>query len=102
MRSPGAIWRVANLARSADLTPELAELNRRHLPVVIVWSQGDNVIPEATLMSLRAGFDDSQMVTVPGGHSWLLVDPRRFGEVITNVLALAEPLSELRENAEPA
>jgi pimeloyl-ACP methyl ester carboxylesterase len=102
MRSPGAIWRVANLARSADLTPELAELNRRHLPVVIVWSQGDNVIPEATLISLRTVFDDSQMVTVPGGHSWLLVDPRRFGEVITNVLALAEPLIELREDAEPA
>jgi pimeloyl-ACP methyl ester carboxylesterase len=102
MRSPGAIWRVANLARTADLTPELAELNRRQLPVVIVWSLGDNVIPEATLMSLRAGLDDSRMVTVPGSHSWLLADPLRFGEVITNVLALAEPLAELDERAEPA
>jgi hypothetical protein len=69
--------------------------------VVIVWSLGDNVIPEATLMSLRAGLDDSQMVTVTGSHSWLLADPLRFGEVITHVLALAEPLAELDERAEP-
>jgi pimeloyl-ACP methyl ester carboxylesterase len=101
MRSPGAIWRVANLARTADLTAELAELNRRHLPIVIVWSRDDNVIPEATLMSLRAGLADSQMVTVAGGHGWLLADPQAFGEVITNVLALA-PLAEVDEKAEPA
>lgn len=90
LRGPGAIWRVANLARTADLTPELAELNVRKMPVVIVWSQRDNVIPEATLMSLRAGLDDHRLVTVPGGHGWLLTDPHRFGEVITNILAVAE------------
>jgi pimeloyl-ACP methyl ester carboxylesterase len=55
VRSLGAIWRVANLARAADLTKDLAELNRRRIPMVIVWSREDNVIPEATLMSLRAG-----------------------------------------------
>lgn len=90
LRCPGAIWRVANLARTADLTPELAELNVRKLPVVIVWSQRDNVIPEATLMSLRASLADHRLVTVPGGHGWLLTDPHRFGEVITNILAVAE------------
>jgi len=91
MRNPAAIWRVANLARTADLTPELAELNRRRLPVVIVWSEQDNVIPEATLRSLRAGLGDPDVVTVPGGHSWLIANPRLFGDVITNVLALADP-----------
>src|SRR5699024_2773779 len=75
MRNPVAIWRVANLARTADLTPELAELNRRGLPVVIVWSEQDNVIPEATLRSLRAGLGDPEVVTVPGGHSWLIANP---------------------------
>ena len=90
LRSPGAIWRVANLARTADLTPELAELNRRRLPVVIVWSQQDNVIPEVTLLSLRSGLGDPEVLTVPGGHSWLIADPSRFGEIITNVLAVAD------------
>ena len=102
VRSLGAIWRVANLARAADLTKDLAELNRRRIPMVIVWSREDNVIPEATLMSLRAGLDDLQMVTVPGGRSWLLADSQAFGEVVTNVLALAGPLAELDEKAEPA
>ncbi|WAL68302.1 alpha/beta hydrolase [Amycolatopsis cynarae] len=90
LRNPGAIWRVANLARTADLTTELAELNKRKLPLVIVWSQNDNVIPEATLMSLHAGLDDPKLITVPGGHGWLLADPDRFGEVITNVLQVVE------------
>jgi pimeloyl-ACP methyl ester carboxylesterase len=91
MRSPAPIWRAAHLARTADLTPEMTELNRRKLPVVVVWSQQDNVIPEATLMSLRAELDDPHVVTVPGGHNWLLAEPHRFSEVITNVLALVEP-----------
>jgi len=91
MRHPGAIWRVANLARTADLTLELAELNRRGLPVTIIWSKHDNVIPAATLLSLRAGLDDAQLITVPGGHGWLLSNPHLFGEVITNVLALPVP-----------
>ncbi len=89
-RNPGAIRRVAHLARTADLTPELAELKRRRLPVVVVWSKRDNVIPEVTLSSLRAGLGDPETVTVPGGHTWLLAEPKRFGEVITNILALTE------------
>lgn len=90
LRCPGAIWRVANLARTADLAEELAELKRRRLPVVIVWSNQDNVIGEVALMSLRAGLGEARVITVPGGHGWLLADPGRFGEVITNVLTVAE------------
>ncbi|MFD8496765.1 alpha/beta fold hydrolase [Amycolatopsis sp. NPDC059657] len=90
LRCPGAIWRVANLARTADLTGEIAELNRRRMPVVIVWSDQDNVIPQAALLSLRAGLDSTKVVTVPGRHGWLLAEPQRFGEIITNVLGLAE------------
>jgi pimeloyl-ACP methyl ester carboxylesterase len=89
LRSPGAIWRVAHLAATADLTAELTELNRRRLPVVIVWSSQDNVIPEVTRMSLRSVLGEPRLITVPGGHGWLLTDPGRFGEVITNVVTLA-------------
>ncbi|HET6502401.1 MAG TPA: alpha/beta hydrolase [Amycolatopsis sp.] len=88
LRSPGAIWRVAHLAATADLTAELVELNRRRLPVVIVWSSQDNVIPEVTRMSLRSVLGEPRLITVPGGHGWLLTDPGRFGEVITNVVTL--------------
>ena len=85
VRSPASIWHVAHLARLADLTTELEEIQRRRLPVVILWGQNDTVIPYACLESMRsaAGAD---VITVPGNHSWLLGDPDAFGEIITNII----------------
>jgi pimeloyl-ACP methyl ester carboxylesterase len=90
LRNPGAVWRVAHLARTADLRVELAELARRRLPVVVVWGSQDRVVPEASLAALRLALGDPQVVTVEGNHSWLISDPRSFGEVITNVLAVTD------------
>jgi len=89
LRRPATLWRAGHLARTADLTAELQELKRRRLPVVIVWSSHDDVIPAAAAASLRAAAGDPEYVTVPGNHSWLLAEPVRFGEVIINVLAAA-------------
>lgn len=88
LRNPRAVWRVAHLARTAELTGELEELKRRRLPVVILWGESDTVIPHAALQSLRAALGDPQVITVPGTHSWLLSDPDAFAEVITNVLGV--------------
>ena len=82
--------RAARLARDADLTEELNELHRRGLPVVIIWSPRDTVVTEASVDALRAALADAHTISVPGGHSWLLGDPDRFGEVMTNVVAVAE------------
>jgi pimeloyl-ACP methyl ester carboxylesterase len=89
VRNPRAIWRVAHLARGADLAGELEELKRRRLPVVILWGHTDQVIPGASLESLRAALGDPEVITVPGSHNWLLADPKGFGEIITNVLGAA-------------
>ena len=86
LRRPGPVWRVAKLARLADLTGELEELKRRRLPVVILWGRSDTVIPYASLESLRAALGDPEVITVPGSHTWLLADPENFGEVMTNVM----------------
>ncbi|HEX2499471.1 MAG TPA: alpha/beta hydrolase [Actinomycetes bacterium] len=91
LRNPRAIWQVAHLARTAELTSELEELKRRRLPVVILWGERDTVIPHAALQSLRAALGDPHVITVPGTHSWLLTDPDTFGEVITNVISVASP-----------
>lgn len=91
LRNPRAVWRVADLARSADLTAQLEELKRRRLPVVILWGQRDSVIPRASVDSLRAALGDPELITVPGRHSWLLADPDGFGEVMTNVIGAAPP-----------
>lgn len=93
VRNPRAAWRVAGLARRADLTLQLEELKRRRLPVVVLWGENDRVLTPAGLDSLRAaaGLDEAHCITVPGNHSWLLADPAAFGEIMTNVMGLTEP-----------
>lgn len=91
IRDPRSLWRVAGLARSADLTSELETLRARGLPIVVLWGRADRVLPRASMESLcaAAGMDPEECVTVPGKHTWLLADPRTFGEVMTNVAGLA-------------
>lgn len=103
MRDPLSVWRVAGLARQADLTAELEGLRARGLPIVILWGRADRVLPRASMESLcaAAGVDPDEVVTVPGAHTWLLADPRAFGEVMTNVGGLARlwPLGDDRTAA---
>jgi len=105
LHDPAAIWRAAKIARTADLTTELEELKRRRLPVVIVWSKDDNVIPRASLATLRAALGDPELITVPGNHGWVIGNPELFAEVITNLLVVPpeiEPPRTLRPMAASA
>ncbi|WP_245665082.1 alpha/beta fold hydrolase [Nocardia sienata] len=86
LRHPAGVWEAAHLARAADLARELTALAERRLPIFVVWSTRDTVIPESTSMSLRTALGDPHAITVPGGHTWLMYDPHAFGELITNVI----------------
>jgi pimeloyl-ACP methyl ester carboxylesterase len=88
LANPVGLWRVANLARGADLTAELEQLRRRHLPVVALCGSEDRVIPRASFDALCAAIGADGEV-VAGSHSWLLADPDHFGQVMTNALAVA-------------
>lgn len=90
LRNPGAIWRVAGLARRADLTAELEELKRRRMPVVVLWGENDKVLPRGYMQSLQEALGRDCVTTVNGSHSWLLADPKAFAEVMTNVVEVAE------------
>jgi pimeloyl-ACP methyl ester carboxylesterase len=96
LRHPVAVWRAAELARTADLRDELEELRRRRLPVVVVWGRQDRVLPEASLAALRLALGDEAVHTVDGTHSWLITDPDAFTEVLTNILT-DHPLRPLVE-----
>jgi pimeloyl-ACP methyl ester carboxylesterase len=96
LRNPWAILRVANLARSADLTVELAELKRRRLPVTVLWGQRDTVIPQASSEALRAALGNPACISVPGNHVWLLADPSGFAEIITGIAGLTTARSQVR------
>src|SRR5438034_1400744 len=89
VRNPRAFWKVAGLARRADLTGELEELKARGLPVVVLWGEKDGIIPRASFEALCAAIG-SEGEVVSGNHSWLLADPDAFGEVMTNVVAVAK------------
>lgn len=88
IRNPMAVWRVAQLARTADLTEELEELKRRKLPVVVLWGEQDRIITRDSFDALCEAIGASGEV-VGGNHSWLLADPDSFGEVMTNVVEVA-------------
>jgi pimeloyl-ACP methyl ester carboxylesterase len=87
---PATLWRVGRIARQAALGVELEELKRRRLPVVVLWGKEDTVVPWACAESLITALGSPEVVTVPGDHGWLISDPRRFVEVLTNVLAVGD------------
>lgn len=86
LRRPRTMWYVGRLAREAALAAELEELKRRRLPVVILWGREDTVVPQVCAQSLIDALHDPHVVTVPGDHAWLIREPRRFVEELTNVI----------------
>jgi pimeloyl-ACP methyl ester carboxylesterase len=89
VRNPRALYRVAQLARRADLRPELEELKQRRLPVTVLWGSRDGIIPRESFEALCVAVGAKGRV-IDGSHSWLLADPDHFGEVITNDLEVAK------------
>jgi pimeloyl-ACP methyl ester carboxylesterase len=86
--NPLGVWQIAGLARTADLTAELQELAERHLPVLVLWGEGDVIIPRASFEAIcdAAGCDGQ---VVPGRHSWLLANPDDFGRVMSKSIDAA-------------
>jgi len=98
LRNPLALWKVAQLARKADLTEELEALKARGLPVVVLWGDKDQIIPRASFDALCTAIG-SEGEIVHGTHSWLLADPESFGEVMTNVVSVAQVAREHEQAA---
>jgi pimeloyl-ACP methyl ester carboxylesterase len=101
VRNPRAIVKVANLARRADLRTELEALRDSGLSISIIWGTRDGVIPRESFEALCVA-SGVQGTVVEGSHSWLLADPRRFGEVITNDVKIAQAARDLERQAPAA
>ena len=87
---PRTPWRVGRLAREANLGVELEDLKRRGTPVAILWGREDTMLPWTCAESIISALGDPQVVTVDGDHGWLIGDPGRFVEVLTNVLGVMD------------
>ncbi|MCU1503613.1 MAG: putative hydrolase [Ilumatobacteraceae bacterium] len=97
LRNPRAMLRVANLARRADLRHELEQLRDQGMPISIIWATRDGVIPRESFEALCVA-SGVQGTVVEGSHSWLLAEPNRFGEVITNDLRVAKAARDLEHD----
>jgi hypothetical protein len=73
------------IAAHRDLTPELAALRERRMPMLVLWGERDRVIPMTSFDVLCEAIGSEGRV-VPGGHSWLLANPEAFGEVLDNLV----------------
>jgi hypothetical protein len=100
LRNPRAMMRVANLARRADLRHELEQLRDQGLPITILWATRDGVIPRESFEALCVA-SGVEGTVIEGSHSWLLAEPDRFGEVITNDLRVAQAARELEQEHTP-
>jgi pimeloyl-ACP methyl ester carboxylesterase len=90
LRDPASFMKTAGLARRANLIAELEELKRRRLPVVVLWGTRDHVVTREAFEEMCITLGKPSAVTIEGAHSWLIADPDAFGEVMTNVVGIAE------------
>jgi pimeloyl-ACP methyl ester carboxylesterase len=75
---------VARLLANVDLTAELGELHRAGVPVLTEWGCFDRVVgpAAATDLARAAGTD---IVWVPGGHSWMVARPGGQADILRYV-----------------
>ncbi len=81
VHNPLGMWKAAGLARRADVTSDLLEVRGTGIPILVLWGQGDTIIPRANFDALCAATGSSGEL-VPGRHSWLIADPDAFAEVM--------------------
>ncbi len=86
-RGPLTMAQTARVALSSDLRAEMEVLASRSLPVMVLWSDRDAVIPYGTFDTFCQVIGADGHV-VAGGHSWLLSAPDSFGQVLANLVAI--------------
>ncbi|MEQ8840242.1 MAG: alpha/beta fold hydrolase [Acidimicrobiales bacterium] len=84
-RDPLRVASTALVAVSADLRGEMANLAADGLPVTVLWSDRDGVIPMSAFDTFCSTFGAEGQV-VRGGHSWLLASPDALGDVLENMI----------------
>jgi pimeloyl-ACP methyl ester carboxylesterase len=85
LRNPLGMFRTGEFIRRADLVREVRAIARRGVPVTVVWSDRDRLVPRSAFDDLRhaAGVDG---IVVEGSHAWLIAEPARFGELAISAL----------------
>jgi pimeloyl-ACP methyl ester carboxylesterase len=85
VRDPVGMVRIGAFIRRADLVADVRTIVGRGVPVSVVWSDRDGLVPRSAFDELRraAGVDG---VVVEGSHAWLLANPTAFGQLAISAL----------------
>ena len=85
VHNPLAMWRVGEFVRRAHLLEEIAAVAGRGVPITVVWSDRDRLVPHAGFSAL-CGAARVEGEVVPGNHSWLIAEPRRFVDIVLRAM----------------
>jgi pimeloyl-ACP methyl ester carboxylesterase len=101
VQHPMGMWRVAEFVRRADLVPEAMRVAAMGIPITVVWSDRDRLIPHAGFAALcdAAGVDGH---VVPGFHSWMIGDPVRFADLVWRAAVEAGAVDHMLSRRRPA
>jgi pimeloyl-ACP methyl ester carboxylesterase len=98
VRNPLGMFRTGEVIRRADLVAEVRAVAASGIPVSVIWSDRDGLVPRSAFDDLRraAGVDG---VVVEGPHAWLIGEPAVFGEQVISALVDARPEGGHRSGA---
>lgn len=81
LRNPFGVAKVGRLARNADLLAAVRTVADRRVPITVVHSDRDGVIPASSFQSLCVAAKVEGR-RVKGIHSWPLTSPALFAEIV--------------------
>ncbi|MDA8367604.1 MAG: alpha/beta fold hydrolase [Actinomycetota bacterium] len=88
LTNPLGFWRTGQFIRRADLVGALADLRDRGLPIEVLWSDRDRLVPRSAFDAVREAAGVEGRV-VEGPHAWLVGDPVPLGESALHCLVAA-------------
>lgn len=100
VRNPGGVARAGMMARGADVTADLVAVRQLGVPVTVVTSEGDLVVPAGGFEHMCQLLGVTGRV-VPGPHSWLLTQPKEFAGVMQPVLQAGRAARQARQGLRP-
>ena len=88
LTNPLGFWRTGQFIRRADLVGALTDLRSRGLPIEVLWSDRDRLVPKSAFDAVREAAGVEGRV-VEGPHAWLVGDPVPLGESALHCLVAA-------------
>jgi pimeloyl-ACP methyl ester carboxylesterase len=95
VHNPLGMWKAAEMAREADVTTDLLEFQDTGIPILVLWGEGDRILPRASFDAFCAA-TGSNGELVPGRHSWLIADPDAFAAAMANSVSVASAARTVR------